>query len=88
MLNNEPFMFASMTSQDDDPLAFLSLGIPMPGVYDWSFGDQDFNMFEPLHTTGSGNGSWPTSGSGSGGTALIPPYPVDWGSGEARRKGY
>ncbi|RSH85502.1 hypothetical protein EHS25_004898 [Saitozyma podzolica] len=88
MLNNEPFMFASMTSQDDDPLAFLSLEIPMPGVYDWSFGDQDFKMFEPLHTTGSGNGSWPTSGSGSGGTALIPPYPVDWGSGEARRKGY
>ncbi|RSH95851.1 hypothetical protein EHS25_000944 [Saitozyma podzolica] len=54
--NNEPFMLASMESREDDPLAFLSLDIPMLAVYDWGFSDQDFNMFEPHHTTGSGNG--------------------------------
>jgi hypothetical protein len=48
-------MLASMESQDDDLLAFLSLDIHMPDVYDWGFGEQDVNTFESLHITGGGN---------------------------------
>jgi hypothetical protein len=92
MLNNEPFMFASMASQDDDPLAFLSLEIPMPGVYDWSFGDQDFNMFEALHTTGSGNGNWRNSeladfGVGFGWYGIDPSVPSGLGVRGGEKKG-
>jgi hypothetical protein len=88
-------MLASMEPLDDDPLAFLSLDIRMPGVYDWGFGDQDFNMFKrstPLAATtvtaAGVTARWSTSRSASGGTALTPLCPVDWGSGETRRRGY
>jgi hypothetical protein len=60
-LTTSPSCSPQWASQDEDPLAFLSLDVPMPGVYDWSFRDQVFNMFEPLHTTGRGNGSWRNS---------------------------
>ncbi|RSH89825.1 hypothetical protein EHS25_001811 [Saitozyma podzolica] len=73
--NNEPFMLASMEPLDDDPLAFLSLDIRMPGVYDWGFGDQDFNMFKrstPLAATtwtgGPGRREEGATGPGNGGS--------------------
>jgi hypothetical protein len=63
MPENELFILTSATSQDDDPLAFLSLDIPMSGVRDWGLADQDSNGYEPKHTTGirNGNGSWRNS---------------------------
>jgi hypothetical protein len=66
-------MLASTASQDDDPLSCLRIGLPMPGVYDWGFGDQNFNMLEPFHTTGgrNGNGDW--------GNSLLADFAVGFG---------
>jgi hypothetical protein len=92
--SNELFMLASTAWQDDDPLVFLSLDIPMPGVYDWGFGDQGFNMFEPPHTTGSGNGngSWRNSpladfAVGFGWCGVDPSVPSGLGVGGYEKKG-
>jgi hypothetical protein len=92
--SNELFTLASTAWQDDDPLTFLSLDIPTPGVYDWGFSDQRFNMFEPLHTTGSGNGngSWRNStladlAVGFGWYGLDPSVPSGLGVGGGEKKG-
>ncbi|RSH90377.1 hypothetical protein EHS25_000982 [Saitozyma podzolica] len=62
--NNELFLLASTASQDEDPLSFLNLDVPLPGIYDWNFGDSDLNFFEPLNTN-VGNGAEPDFGASS-----------------------
>jgi hypothetical protein len=62
--NNELFLLASTASQDEDPLSFLNLDVPLPGIYDWNFGDSDLNFFEPLNTN-VGNGAVPDFGASS-----------------------
>ncbi|RSH95806.1 hypothetical protein EHS25_000898 [Saitozyma podzolica] len=93
--NNELFMLGSIASQDDELLVFLSLDIPMPGVQDWGFDDQDFNMFEPPHITGSGNGkgSWRNSpladfAVGFGWCGVNLSVPRGLGVGGVEKKGY
>jgi hypothetical protein len=96
MPNNELFKLAPMASQDYDTIAFLSLDIPMLGVYDLGASATRISTcmirFTPLAAapvadTGIAE-RWTTLRSSSGGTELTPPHPVDWGSGEARRRGY
>lgn len=62
--NNELFLLASTASQDEDPLSFLNLDVPLPGIYDWNFGDSDLNFFEPLNTN-EGNAAVPDFGASS-----------------------
>jgi hypothetical protein len=77
MPESELFMLTSATSQDDDPLAFLSHDIPCRAYVTGASPTKKFNRFEPIHTTGIGNGN----GNGNGSWRNSPLADLDVGFG-------